>query len=355
MGGTWVHWFQPHVYREISRYDMKDELALSPDYSREKNYFSFVTEHGARNMSHEEEVDLILTYQNELSSMLTRKSKIALFSRAVEKFANVDGNLGKGVMPLPFDQYANEAVRGYADMSVADRLEQIKNDLTDDERNAISAVVLVCSGGTRENSSFLDFLRWWAAGNYNYPTLLETVLAIKLRCGQSAFALRFFKEALASGRLSYSFNTAVCQVDCSSHNIVTVHSRDGRTFRAKRVVCTVPLNVMDKVQFHPALNQAKLDAIRHKHVNQCTKLHAEVNDPEMRSWGGVTYPNNKLLLGAADGTTPSGNTHCVFFGCSENQLHAEEDIEEALKAVNAFAPMEVERLVSDPLSFQQGR
>lgn len=248
-------------------------------------------------------------------------------------------------MPLPYGQYSDEALHDYAKMSVADRLEQIKNDLTDDERNAISAVVLVCSGGTRENSSFLDFLRWWAAGNYNYPTLLETVLAIKFKCGQSAFALRFFQEALSSGRLSYSFDTVVTQVDFSSGDIVKILSRDGLTFRAKRVICTVPLNVLNKVRFHPALSEAKLDAIRHKHVNQCVKLHAEIKDPEMRSWGGVTYPNNRLLLGTADGTTPSGNTHCVFFGCSENHLHAEEDIDETLKAVNAFGEMEVERLV----------
>jgi len=35
---------------------MKNELVFSPDYTREKNDFSFVTDHGARDMSHEEEV-----------------------------------------------------------------------------------------------------------------------------------------------------------------------------------------------------------------------------------------------------------------------------------------------------------
>ncbi|OAL17294.1 hypothetical protein AYO22_11860 [Fonsecaea multimorphosa] len=307
LGGAWVHWFQPHVYREISRYGMKAELVFSPDYTREKNYFTFVTEHGARKMSHQEEIEL--------------------FSRALEKFANVDGNLGKSVVPLPFDQYSNETLNNYANMSVADRLEQIKNDLTDDERNAVSAVVLVAAVAPETIRRSWTFF--------------------------SAFALRFFQEALSSGRLSYSFNTVITRVDSSSRDIVKVLSRDGLTFRAKRVICTAPLNVLDKVRFHPALSQAKLDAIRHKHVNQCTKLHAEIKDPEMRSWGGVTYPNNRLLLGAADGTTPSGNTHCVFFGCSESHLHAEEEIEETLKAVNAFAEMEVERLVSHNWSKDQ--
>lgn len=56
MGGTWVHWFQPHVYRELSRYGMKSELVHCPDYSKKKNHFTFVTKHGSRDMSHEEEV-----------------------------------------------------------------------------------------------------------------------------------------------------------------------------------------------------------------------------------------------------------------------------------------------------------
>jgi monoamine oxidase len=58
MGGTWVSWGQPHVWREISRYDMRDELEISHDYSRGVNHFSLNSSSGNRNMSHEEEVIL---------------------------------------------------------------------------------------------------------------------------------------------------------------------------------------------------------------------------------------------------------------------------------------------------------
>lgn len=56
MGGTWVSWGQPHVWREISRYDMRNELEISHDYSRGVNHFSLNSASGNRNMSHEEEV-----------------------------------------------------------------------------------------------------------------------------------------------------------------------------------------------------------------------------------------------------------------------------------------------------------
>jgi phytoene dehydrogenase-like protein len=78
MGGTWVHWFQPHVYSEISRYGMKKELEHSPDYSRGCNIFRLVTPDGSKEMTHHEEVHaqrLVpirsrLTFNRMLSSIL---------------------------------------------------------------------------------------------------------------------------------------------------------------------------------------------------------------------------------------------------------------------------------------------
>lgn len=56
MGGTWVHWGQPHVWREISRYQMRDELESSFDFSRGVNHFHLRTNQGETVMSHEDEV-----------------------------------------------------------------------------------------------------------------------------------------------------------------------------------------------------------------------------------------------------------------------------------------------------------
>lgn len=56
MGGTWVSWGQPHVWREISRYDMRHELELSYDFSQGVNCFAFGSATGKRDMSHEDEV-----------------------------------------------------------------------------------------------------------------------------------------------------------------------------------------------------------------------------------------------------------------------------------------------------------
>jgi hypothetical protein len=268
----------------------------------------------------------------------------------LKKFVNVDGNFGKTIVPFPFDSHHNPEAIEYGKLSIADRIAQIKDDLTADERAAVEAFLLLCSGGTTDNSSFLDFLRWWAAGGHNYTTLMDTLITFKFRCGQSGFALRFFQEALDSKKLMYAFDSPVAQVD-DYGDTVTVTCRDGKKFTAKRVICTVPLNVLNNVKFNPPLNAAKRDAANLGHVNQCVKVHAEIKDREMRSWGGVAYPHNKLIYGIGDGETPAGNTHCVFFGADANHIQPEESIEETIKALKTFAPMEIERVVSEsPLS-----
>lgn len=173
---------------------------------------------------------------------------------------------------------------------------------------------------------------------------MESVMVFKLNCGHSSFALKFFNEALETGNLSYALDTIVSDVD-SSGELVQVRTRDGRSFSARRVISTIPLNVLTKVNFSPPLDPAKIEASKLKHVNQCAKVHAEVKEPEMRSWSGMNYPNNKLLYGAGDGTTPAGNAHLVFFGSSHNHLQPEENIEDTLQAINGFIPMDVDRLV----------
>lgn len=56
MGGTWVSWGQPHVWREISRYNMRDKLEISQSFGHGVNHFSLTSATGRRDMSHEEEV-----------------------------------------------------------------------------------------------------------------------------------------------------------------------------------------------------------------------------------------------------------------------------------------------------------
>lgn len=55
MGGTWVHWGQPHVYREMSRYGYTKLLDSNADKVG-CNYFTSWINGKAKNISYEEVV-----------------------------------------------------------------------------------------------------------------------------------------------------------------------------------------------------------------------------------------------------------------------------------------------------------
>lgn len=264
---------------------------------------------------------------------------------ALKKFVNIDGQYGRVVMPFPHNEGYNPAAAQYDKMSVADRVAQIKDDLSADEHTVLLGFVLLCSCGTPENTSFYEFLHWWALCNYSYEYCIEYLIKYKFHGGQSSFAINFFNEALSTGRLAYSFNTPVAAIK-DDGSLVQVIARDGRTFKASKVISAIPMNILKDVSFSPPLSASKQAASETEHVNKCVKVHAECRDKDLRSWSGITYPNNSLMYVIGDGTTPNGNTHIVAFGGQHNHLQPEKDINKTMDALKTLTPMDIERVVS---------
>jgi hypothetical protein len=246
-------------------------------------------------------------------------------------------------MPFPHTPNANPDIVKYDQLSMADRIEQIKDDLTPSERAALEGFVLLCSGGTAENTGFYDIVRWWALSFYTYQGIIDTCVTFKFRGGQSSFARRFFEEALSTGKLSYAFRRPIASVK-DSGKVVQVTTEDGQRFTASRLICTIPLNVLSTIKFEPPLPKAKQEAIEIGQINQCSKVHVEVRDRALRSWSAIA-PSNKLVYAFGDGTTPAGNTHIVAFGADVNPLHPEEDIGATKEAFTELTPMDIQRVV----------
>lgn len=326
MGGTWVHWAQPQVWREICRYNMRSELEVSPDYTSGCNTFSLFTTAGGQH-AHE----------------LTHHEEDALLISSIGKFFDVDGRQGQTLMPRSHDEFHNKAVLAYDDLTAADRLDQIKDELTGKEEAALKAWLLLMSGATLETSSFYEHLHWWSLCEHSYKGAIDFLIKYKFRDGQSAFALKFWNEALSTGNLHYLFNTPISSIT-DTPDLTTVTSTSGTIFKARKVISTVPLNVLSTITFSPPLPDLKAQAIATGHIQQTTKLHAEVTNTDLRSWSSIN-PSAKLVFAFGDGTTPAGNTHIVSFGASSKKLDPEVDIEATKKALTNLTPMEIERLV----------
>jgi len=262
---------------------------------------------------------------------------------ALKKFVNVDGKFGCSIMPFPHDPQHNPEVLRFDNMTAADRILEIENDLTPLEHVALKSFILLCSGGTLATMSFYEFLHWWALSGYTYEGCIEYLVKYKFRGGQSSFAINFWNEALETKNLSYVLNCPITAVK-DNRDSVEVTSEDGRQFKALRVICTIPLNVLSTITFSPPLIPQRSAAANTGHLNQCVKVHAEVSNKDLRSWSAVD-PESKLLYAFGDGTTPAGNTHIVAFGANETHLDPEEDIKKTTQILTDLVDMDIKRLV----------
>jgi monoamine oxidase len=67
MGGTWVHWGQSNVWREILRYKMANDVENSFDFSNGVNHFELNMPEESCTMSHEKEVGFYVCVQSTLA------------------------------------------------------------------------------------------------------------------------------------------------------------------------------------------------------------------------------------------------------------------------------------------------
>lgn len=224
-----------------------------------------------------------------------------------------------------------------------DRYEEIKGQLDEDERALLQSLLLHISGGNLDNSSLWDMVRSHALMGHSSDNFEDVWLLYKLRQGQSELTRRMFDESVEYG-LDYSFSTPIRSVS-DTGRFVAVNDTRGRTYRARRVICTVPLNVLHSIRFEPPLSATRQEAIKIGHVNHMTKVHAEV-DGKLAGLRACTYPG-ELLYAYGDGMLPNGNTHIVAFGADERpHFVPEEHPDKVVTALKRFHPMEVRRMVS---------
>lgn len=268
---------------------------------------------------------------------------------ALTEFCNVDGQLGKTVLPFPHKPFTEaEHFAKWDSISAAERVDQIKDRLTPDQRSLLLSIIVTASGSPADQVAFTEILRWWALAGYDSQAYMDYIIKWKLKCGQTGLALRIFRDALASGNLSYRFSSPVHQIDQSRQHVI-VTTKDGQSLSAQYLVCTVPLNTLNDVKFNPPLSHSKVLAASKGHVNLCVKAHAEVETGEHRSWWGLAYNRKPGIMAGAfgDGLTPSGNAHLVSFSLNDAfQGGSDHGFSQIKAAYEEFHPFKIKRLVS---------
>jgi lysyl oxidase-like protein 2/3/4 len=217
MGGTWVHWNQPHLYHELHRYGLYRHLKTSAGtLAPEKYYFK---------PAHAPIRDI------------TPGESVAALERVAEKFFLIDGLDSRALMPFPHEPFREPAVwRQYDHLTVKQRLNQL-DGLSQFEKDIFESNVATFGSAPGSDIGFTEALRWFALGGHSMAGVFERAGIYKLGSGgMTAFA----RAILRDFRGDVLFNTVVEKVD-QGRNGVLLQTKDGRKIDAKAVVSTIPL------------------------------------------------------------------------------------------------------------------
>lgn len=225
LGGTWVHWWQPHVFAELSRYGIG--LTEMP-----AAVIEMWADDGGPHVAADD------------------GSSFAL-DRAMAKFwsaANVD--FGLNVHDPAWGA-------GFEDVPVSLILDEC--DLTAEERASLSGCLASLANGPNASSSLATTYRWWVLAGARVEGITETMAKYSISGGTVALHAAIVADGdptvvLSSpvSRITYGGDSVEVEVE------VEVAGRAGMAgtatrYTARAVISTVPFNVLPDVEFVPPL------------------------------------------------------------------------------------------------------
>jgi monoamine oxidase len=302
-GGTFVHWFQPHTWSEISRYglvgeviDAAEELewALAPRDGRLA--WCPMEEHAARER--------------------------ALMERVFEG--------SEAIMPRPYDPaYMSDEVARIDQLSIRDRLDQLA--LSDDDDAYLTALFGIEAQEAVEEAGFAGMMRWWAAAGHHYDLLEATVFGYKMRNGIVSVLGAMLADGGADVRLSHPVAKVAQDADG-----VAVTCADGQTFTGRAAVVATPTGVWPHLDFSPPLSPERVEAAQAgMQVPRGTKAHVVLKGESRRMY---VQPRADHAVGFMWTTSvrDDGTQVVVVFGSPH--LHDATDREAVAAAVRDLLP-----------------
>ncbi|MFD1213947.1 flavin monoamine oxidase family protein [Arthrobacter sp. GCM10027362] len=239
LGGTWVHWVQPHVWAEMTRYGIG--VVAGPEF--EKAYWWAGGQH------HEGPAEKILELIDEPNRRLLADTR--------------------ELIPLPYRPLANPAVKGMDQDRLSDRIDAL--GLPEEQRQLLRAFWSLNFNGRLDAAAYTQALRWCSAASGDWMLMFEACATYKVEGGTVALAEAMLADAGAELELD-AVVTTVEQDDDGA----TVTTADGRTYTAGAVVVTLPLNALDTVEFSPALSAGKQAAAARGQAGRGAKLWIKV-------------------------------------------------------------------------------
>ena len=301
LGGTWVHWVQPHVWSEIMRYDLDvvETPGANPD-------------------------EIVALRDGKSTTKPAAEVWEALYAATEKMFAAVPE-----LLPEPYRAFETaDAWREIDRLTLAQGIE--KAPLSPYEAYLDDSVWGVMLHNYADVGGLLDPMRWYALSGYSTGVVVDAATRYKLKVGTRGLIDRMIEE----GKPDVRVGTPVRSISHGKDS-VTVVTEEGDTLRARAAIVTVPLNVLKDVKFSPTLSSAKLAASREEHAGHGTKVYAQVRGDLGNIF--LMAPSRSPLAGAFTYARDEASTLLVGFGPSREILDV-NDREAVGAVIRSFLP-----------------
>jgi monoamine oxidase len=288
LGGAFVHWFQPHIFAELTRYGIG--LSVPPEPTR----WSYITQGQV--------------HHSTVAELAPRVSE--LFARY---FADA-----RATMPLPYQPLAvADAVAALDHLSVQDRLD--RGDFTAEERDLLNPVLATSCSAPCSDGALTAMIRWFSLPGWDFGLMLDAVGIYPLRTADLVQALA------ADGRPEVRLSTPVAAIEQRDQR-VTVTARGGQAFTAPIVVVAVPLNTLAKIDFRPALAAEKQAVADRGQASRGVKLWAQVRG-DLEPFFFMAPDDHPLTFVVTEKVLDDGSQLLVGFGPDAQRLPPDDDPE----------------------------
>lgn len=238
LGGAHVHWFQPHMFAELTRYGL-----------------------GAR----VQPIPTRWSYRSQ--GRLWDRPVLEVAAQLQEAFGRLYPD-ARDTFPLPHRPLAlPEAVAAVDHLTVQDRIDSV--DLSAQERDMVNALLSTSCSARCSEVALTSMMREFALAGWDFSLMMETLGGMALRTADLVAALA--RDAAADVHLSKPVS-----VIAQENDVINVICRDGDRLAASAAIVAVPLNTMTALQFEPALDITKQSALLEGQAGRGVKLWARV-------------------------------------------------------------------------------
>lgn len=302
LGGTWIHWSQPFVWNELTRYGLGIEE--SPGAAAETA--AWITDGRLR--------------QGPAGKVWQT------IGEAMAKFCDVDGQGGRAVMPLAHDPLARRDLLARWDaLTLQDRLAQMK--FSRETRDLLSPQLSINCHNDLRQAGFADMLRWWALGDYEMGRMFDKLGRYKIREGMSELARLMFLDSGADVLLS----TPVRSVERDGAGYL-VSAGKASVCRARAVVMAVPLNVLSGIRMAPGLNAIQQRMASAGHTGQGSKCYIHVRQ-KIGNWIGMAPYPHPITLAWTEKPRDDGTLLVAFGPPGRLDIGDEDAVQKALRTL----------------------